>query len=236
MATHLRGLRIRRVALVDKGANQDAFVELFKRADAQEDPLMAEKDVATQLADLQKQVAELTKAKADADAAVVKAEADKQAELKKADDLKKTAEQQAAENTEAVVALRKQLEAATDQVSKLADEREMEKYVTLAKSVPHLGKAEVAGKELRAIAKALGAEGFQEYLARQRQVASELAGSKLLKEIGTDGTGDTDPEAVVARIAKTIREKDPTLTEEQAMVRAFQSDAGKAAFRQGGTD
>ena len=233
MANTLWHLLVKKISLVPRGANQLAAVCLYK-SDTPQEERMADKDVATQLADLQAQVATLTKAKADADAAIAKAEVDKQAELKKADDLKKSAEQKAADTSEALVTIQKQLQTAQEQVSALSEEREAEKYATIAKSVPHLGAD--AGKQLRVIAKALGVEGFQEYLAHQKRVAAELAGSKLLKEIGTDGTGDIDPTVIVEKIAKTLKEKDPTLTDEQAMVRAFHTDAGKAAFGRGGND
>ena len=219
MATILRKLTIRRVALVDAGANQEAFVNLFKR-----DGDMADKETpeAKRLADLEKQVAELTKAKTDADAATAKAEKDKAAEIAKAEQGKKTAEQVAKEAGEAVTALQKQLTSATDQISKLAEEREVERFTEIAKSFPQMGKAEVAVPQLRAIAKALGDEGFKAYRIQQTAIAEQLRQSSLFKEIGANGEGDGSAAGKIATIAKGLREKDKALTEEQAYSKALE--------------
>jgi hypothetical protein len=220
MATILRKLTIRRVALVDAGANQEAFVNLFKR-----DGDMADKDTpeAKRLADLEAQVATLTKARADADAATAKAEKDKAAEIAKAEQGKKTAEQVAKEAGEAVVALQKQLTASSEQIAKLAEEREVERFTEIAKSVPHLGKAEESVPQLRAIAKAMDAKAFDAYLVKQRAIAEQLRQSNLLKEIGSNGEGgDGSAASKIAMIAKGLREKDKTLTEEQAYSKALE--------------
>jgi hypothetical protein len=222
MATILRKLTIRRVALVDAGANQEAFVNLFKR-----DGDMADKETpeAKRLADLEKQVAELTKAKTDADAATAKAEKDKAAEIAKAEQGKKTAEQVAKEAGEAVTALQKQLISATDQIGKLAEEREIERFTEIAKSVPHLGPAAESVPQLRAIAKALDTKAFEAYLVKQRAIAEQLRQSNLLKEIGGNGDGDgLEFSAKMATLAKQFQAEDKKLTPEQAYVKALEQN------------
>ena len=218
MATILRKLTIRRVALVDAGANQEAFVNLFKR-----DGDMVDKETpeAKRLADLEKQVAELTKAKTDADAATAKAEKDKAAEIAKAEQGKKTAEQVAKEAGEAVVALQKQLARDAEQISKLIEEREVELFTEIAKSVPHLGTVAESVPQLRAIAKAMDAKAFDAYLVKQRAIAEQLRQSNLLKEIGSNGEGETDFNSKVEAIAKKLQADDKALTPEQAYAKAL---------------
>lgn len=110
MATELRKLKLRRVALVDKGANQEAFVTLFKREEAREVEHMADETKVEETA-----VATVTKA--DYDAVLekaVKAESDA------------TAARQEAEN-------------ALAELAKRDEELELQKFATEAATVPHLG-------------------------------------------------------------------------------------------------
>jgi phage-related minor tail protein len=222
MATILRKLTIRRIALVDAGANQEAFVNLFKR-----DGDMADKDTpeAKRLADLEAQVATLTKARADAE----KAKADKEKAdadvIAKAAEAKKTAEDKAREASDAVVALQKQLATNAEQISKLTEEREIERFTEIAKSVPHLGPSVESVPQLRAIAKALDAKAFDAYLVKQRAIAEQLRQSNLLKEIGGNGDGDgLEFSAKMATLAKQFQAEDKKLTPEQAYVKALEQN------------
>lgn len=194
MATRLEDLRIRRVALVDKGANQGAQVELFKR------------EGEAEVADTKQEAV----SKADYDALLER--------VTKAEQAQRDAEKAAQDKDAAVTALQKQAEDAQQRVVKLEEEREVERFAKIAKDVPHLGSA----TDLRAIAKGMGAEGFAKYLEAQRAVAQQLAESALFQSIGTGGDEeDAGVNARIEKIAKALQEKDPKLTWEQANAEAL---------------
>ena len=202
MATELRKLRIRRVALVDRGANQDADVELFKRDAPREVDFMAEEQAVSK-ADLDaalEQVAKAQQEKADAEAAAAKA-AEEAAEVKA-------------------------------ELAKRDEAAEVAKYDGEAKALPFLG--DKGGVWLRTISKALG----DEYEAFKTAIVSvaKVNEAVLTKELGTAG-GDraNDPNEVAKGIATEILKTEPTLTMEQAMLRAYQNPIVQKAF-QGGTD
>jgi len=204
MATELRKLKIRRVALVDKGANQEAFVTLFKRDDAEEVQHMDDQEAA-----VVEPVAE-TVSKADLEAAIAKAEAEK-AEIRKA-----------------MEAVQAEAETAKAELAKRDEATEIAKFDAEAKDVPFLG--DKGGVWLRSISKALG----DEYAAFRTALLSAAAveqDSALLQELGTPGTGeDADFNAVATQVAKTIMKDQPQLTREQAYVKALESAEVKAAY------
>lgn len=110
MATTLRKLRIRRVALVDKAANQEAFVELFKRdTSPREESKMPDKE---------------TVAKADLDAALERVE---------------KAEAAALVATEALATAEAKATAAAAEIQKRDEAAEIAKYDGQAKDLPFLG-------------------------------------------------------------------------------------------------
>ena len=215
MPTRLTQLAIRRVSVVPKGANQEAQLVLFKSEDG-----MADKTIEQQVATLTEQVANLTKAKNEADEALRKAEEEKQQAITKAVEEKKTAEEKAKDREAAFVALQKSAEETKTALLKISEEREIERFTTIQKEVPHLG--DVAA--IRTIAKAMGPQGFGEYLAKQRAFAKQLAESELFATLGKDGgsEGGGDFNAEVQRIAKSLQQADAKLTPEQAYVKALE--------------
>jgi hypothetical protein len=197
MATKLEQLTIRRVALVDKGANQEAFVTLFKRdSDAEEVQDMA-KDKATE---------DTTVTKADYEAAIAKAAA-LEAEVAKAADEKAAAVAEA--------------ETVRAELAKRDEAAEIAKFDAQAKAVPFLG--DKGGAWLRKIAGALGDEypAFQTSLAAVQKQEEE---SVLLKEIGSDGdTEGNDFDGRVSAVAKRLLKENPSMTQEQAYVAALET-------------
>jgi hypothetical protein len=80
MPHKLRKLRLRRIDLVDKGANQGAFVTLFKNMDDEGEPMPKDEPKATPVpTDVEKRLADLEKSLADAEKRVTDAEAAKTA-------------------------------------------------------------------------------------------------------------------------------------------------------------
>lgn len=221
MATWLRKLTIRRVALVDAGANQGAHVELFKRAEVgpeRKEPDMAEQDkVPAPDQETIAKVADLEKRLADAEAA--HAELTKRAEAAEA--TAKTATEEKAK-----------LE---DRIEKLEEASERVRFIQKAESVPHLGKPEEVATRLRKIAKALGDAEFEEYMKKEVATANQLRVAKLFDVNGSDGDQGSDFNTKVEVLAKSIRTADPKLTAEQAYVKALEQMPAEeyAAYRAG---
>ena len=208
MATQLRKLKIRRVALVDSGSNQEAFVTLFKRDSAQEVAPMAQETEV---------VGTETVAKADFEAAVAKA-TQLEAEVAKA----------AKDRADALA----DAETAKAELAKRDEAIEIAKFATDAKALPIFG--DKGGIWLRAIARALGETDYAELHGKLSGVVKQVDASKLFSEIGSNGDGDaSSPEGVAAGLAKVLRDADPTLTKEQALSKAYRTPEYKAA-RKGG--
>lgn len=200
MPTTLKNLRIRRVALVDKGANQEAFITLYKRDDAQEVQPMAETTETTQPVE--------TVTKAEHEVAVAKI-----AELEA---LAKAAQERA--------------ETAEAELAKQAEAAEQAEFATRAAAIPFLG--ETGGETLRQIHKALG-EAYQAFEDTLLGVAKQLEASGLLTEQGTAGTeGGTDFASRSEALAKRFQQEDPSLTFQQAYVKALEDPELKALYAQ----
>lgn len=210
MPTMLKRLKVRRIAVVDRGANQAATVELFKRDDTQEE-VPVDGPEAVVVEETQPEMV----SKADYEAAIAKAEAEK-AELAKAAE----AERAEAERVRAELAKR-------DEAIEIA------KYDADAKAVTFLGPK--GGAWLRAIAKALGEEDYGAFHGVLSGVRAQVDESTLLKEIGSGGDGDaTTPQAVAKGLATRILAETPGLTVEQAMARAYDTPEYKAARKAAG--
>jgi len=204
MATTLKGLKIRRVALVDKGANQEAHVTLFKRDDTPEEETVAE---------VEKREPEMV-SKADLEAAIQKAEA---------------LEAEKAEITKQAEAAKAEAETVKAELAKRQEAEEIAKYDADAKATPFLG--EQGGAWLRVIAKALGDEAYGAFHGKLTGVNAQVEGGALFTERGSNGDGDaSSPDAVAEGVAKVIRTNDPTLTKEQALLKAYQTPEVRAAY------
>lgn len=203
MATTLKGLKIRRVALVDKGANQEAFVTLYKRDDAQEVHRMETETVTTE--EVQPVPQPETVAKADYEAAIAKAA--------EADALAKAARDEAA--------------AVKAELAKRDEAIEIAKFTAEAQALPGLG--EQGATWLRAISKALGAD-YDAFKGKLVALATQVETGALFQAVGSDGAAEADFNAVVKIAAEKIRKDEPRLTPEQAYVKALEQPAVKDAY------
>ena len=109
------------------------------------------------------------------------------------------------------------------QLNALHDEREVNYFEDLAKSLVHLPKVTVSefGPVLRKAAGATDEETFDAIFAVLKSADSAIAQSGLYREIGT-GHGGTPDSALgtIEALAKSLRSNDPDLTEAEAVVKA----------------
>ena len=147
MAKRLKGLRYRRIDLVDKGANEGALVTLCKRADDNtEEDGMAENAKEPTVEELRKQIetmeADKVKAEADAKEAVEKAQAEADAsEGEGKDELKELRKSVKESNDAAKVAIEK--------AERLETERETNKAISFVKSLGGLAVADDHAEAIR---------------------------------------------------------------------------------------
>lgn len=208
MPTMLKKLKIRRCALVDKGANQEAFVTLFKRDDTQEVPVDDQETAAVEETPVIQEPEVV--AKADYEAVVLKV----------------------AELESAATAAREQAEKATAELAKRDEEIEIAKFVAEAEKLPLFG--DKGPSWLRTVAKALG-EDYPAFRERLAATQEQVQQSALFKEVGSAVAVDaSDPGAVARVLAKRFQESDPSLTNEQAISRAYATPEYKAARKAAG--
>ncbi len=212
MATKLKRLQYQKVALVDRGANPEAHISLFKR-----DITMAK---------------ELTVAEVQAELSAVVAERnalrEQVAKLSPPDT-----------NTDPLPeAVRKQVEAAEarakaaeERIAKLEDGRAMEQAIQKAHTFKALGAADDLGRilyEIRKVNATLGNDVETLFAAWNEQ----LAKSDLFKEVGKSGVSETDPEARLEALAKKLQAEKPALTIEQAYAEVCKTAEGRTLYAQ----
>jgi len=194
MAKRLTNLQVHEISLVPKGANGKK-IHLMKMAEPETNPDTRSKEMEEEIA-------------------------------KSLEDLRKTAEAQRVElealRKSADEAVQKQLELQ----KQLADEREAvavrESIAKFAARFPHIpGKAEDLAPAMRALSKV--APEAHEALCKALDAANALC------DRSTDPVGKADAPEVpgtaadeLAEVVKALRKEDPTLTEAQAIVKAYE--------------
>jgi len=229
MPNKLKHLQIRRVALVDKGANPGAHITLFKRegSDVSEiDKSTLDEAVRAHVEALEKQVQDLSAqvAKLKDDPPPDPVEKAKDADPELAARLE-AIEKQAAQD-------RKDAEAARSEIAKMQAERERELYITKARSLQAFGPADDFGGTLQKIAKAIDPEEFEKLEQKFRSLNEIARQSALFKELGTDGGTDTKSawEKIEAGARGLIEKADQPLSLPEAVDRFLKTDAGKALY------
>ena len=119
------------------------------------------------------------------------------------------------------------IQAALDRMEGLAKSIEMNEYKEIAK------KYEILGEDPDTLAKSLydmkqaGEATYNQYIASLDKCVGVLKNSAMFGEIGKSARGgygsQSEPEAKINSIAKSFMEKDPTLTEHQAMAKAWET-------------
>ena len=221
--TELKEIEVREVSLVDAGANPEANILFFKRK--QEEDTMAKnettpkdvnkkdelKETATkseeptvdaEKSELQKRVAELEKALAERDAA------DKAA-IEKA-----TTDKLAADNA----ALVETLERVNKRLETEIEKREDAELMKVAAKYEVIG--ENADNTFKLLKSLKGTEGYDLLIGTFDKVLAQVEKSGTFKEIGKSGYST---QAVsIEKFAAELRKNDPTLTECQALNKAFE--------------
>ena len=221
MTTELKHLVIRRVGIVDNGANRDAFIELFKR-----DSDMADKQT---LENVQKDLETVTGEKTSLEEKV----ADLEAQLA---ELKKEPEPDPIEKAdpkvkEALAAVEKRAVDAEARIQKMEDQRDRDKFVKKAAAFGHIATADDLAEDLRDISKALGDERYKEFEGRLKTANERIATSKLFTEVGSDGDASGEPADKLEALAKSYAAENK-VTYEQAYVNVLNTDEGKDLYMQ----
>lgn len=248
MATRLTNLRIKRVALVDQGADQDAHMVLWKR----HSPVNKEKDVTVNLdalpealrkhfegseQDIVDAVASAIAAQSNADE-VAKLQAtiaelnekleaagqSDEADVTKgmSDEVRKAFEAERAERIE----MQKRLDA---EVEKNA----IRDYTEIAKKYDTIPGADASklGPVLYRLNKNALSEEDRTFITELLDAATGVVKQNglLLGELGRSGagSGESDP---LEKIAKRFRDADPSLSEAESYDKALQTPEGAAAY------
>lgn len=140
-------------------------------------------------------------------------------------------------------ALEQQLEESEDdnereelrkRVDQLEAEREFDGFVAKAKKLPHLaGKStEQVAKLLQAASKKLEGKDYENVVKLLETADAAVAKSTLLRDNGSPLPADENsPDGQLEAVAKSLREKNPELTKEAAMVKAAEEHPDLYAAR-----
>lgn len=228
------------VSLVSAGDNPEAHVVISKAApdNKQEDDmgdLISKDDLAPEVVayieGLETDNADLTKSLEEAETTTETLKAD----LKKAEDsgliVKSEAEQFEALLEKADPAVRVLLKKQADDLAaaqKIAkeerDERISKEFVSKAATMPMLAeKTDEFGALLHKAADALPAEDFAALEAVLKTANEQIAQGNLFAEIGK--AGSTTMSASVEAAASEIQKAEPTLTREQAIAKAYETNS-----------
>lgn len=212
MASRLRRLQYRKVALVDRGANPEAHISLFKRDDTMaKEPTVAE--VQAQLA------------AAEAERDTLREQLAKLAPKPKAEPDLPEAVRKQVEEAEA------RARAAEERIAKLEDGRAMEQAIQKAHTLKALGAADDLGRVLYEVRKAhpATADKLETLFTAWNE---QLAKSALFTEIGSGERASTDPEARLEALAKKYQGEHAGVTFEQAFTKVCETAEGKALYAQ----
>ena len=238
MTSWLRRMQIDKVALVDKGANPDADLVFFKRADVKK---RACPECGEEMGEATKcpecgytmEKRDMSDTKKDAER-IAKLESD----LKAAQD-EVTKAKAATKDAPDVVALQKRVEDAekaaketTERLAKMEDARQTELYVRKVKGWGHLPvKADDFAPVLKRIAKVSETDA-QAVEAVLEKANAAIRASGLLREFGGSGGADADAYSRIQAGAKALMQKDGKLTPEQAEAQFQMTPEGKALYRE----
>ncbi len=219
-ARRLKKLTIKRVDLVERGANQEAHVTLFKAEDGKpSDDVKTCKDCGTAMKADDKECAKCG-AETVAKAARAAKEKEVMDEVKKmADDLKaamdlateeskkrEAVEKALKDQGETIAQLKKQLDASTEAIKKAEDAAKLAKFSKSVDEFEHLPvKAEVFAPVLMKCADALDEAGFAE-LMRVLKAADAQGGDKFV-EVGAPGNNSgtrTAAQEIDAKVAEMV--------------------------------
>lgn len=232
--TELKNIEVREVSLVDAGANPEANILFFKRK--QEENTMAKNDTTpkdvNKQEELKSDVADKAEDVSKAAEAASKVVAEKEnTELKKrvAELEKALAERDAADKAAIEKAAQEKSAADNAEISAAFERlnKRFEEYVAKAEDAELLkvaSKYEVLGEnaeQLSATLKKMKAAGvYDEYVSKLDRELAYVEKSGTFSEIGKSGYNS---QAVsIEKYAAQIRKADPSLTERQALDKAFQ--------------
>jgi hypothetical protein len=231
MATRLKNLRISKVDLVDKGAAIGARVTLYKRhvaadsggATLRKGDTMDLESILASLPEEQRKVIEAAlAAKADAVAAKSDEPAAETAVKRLPAEVREIVESQQAE-------LRKRLDEASKRVAQLEDESLSRELI--AKSAKFArGAIGIAQGDLVALLKSIAkreplSERHGDMLEKHFvAVESLVAGSDMLREIGSSSPSPGSAREQLSAIAKRLRETNPEISEAAAIDRAAKAN------------
>ena len=214
----LRKLRIARVALVDRGANPDADIVLVKRdvskAFASMEECMAEHDDAEKCKALMGEMEKMVNDHTDVE--------------KRLADFEKRAADAEAKATAAEV----KAKAAEDEVRKLADQREIEVYITKAAGLTDAGFTPDDAAILRKLYKAITADEAKRLDAVLNGAAQLARDSAAWREVGITSAGGFAGSAYekMEKLADALVQKDAKLTQAQAMIKVMETPEGKRLY------
>jgi myosin heavy subunit len=232
-ARRLKSLRIKRVDLVERGANQLSNVTLYKSEDA---PEMKEcKDCGAAMKADEKECAKCSEGMAKA--ATAAKEKEVMDEVKKmADDLKaamdlateeskkrEAVEKSLKDQGDTIAQLKKQLDESTAAIKKAEDAAKLASFAKSVDEFEHLPvKAEVFAPVLMKCAEALDEAGFAE-LMRVLKAADGQAGSKFV-ELGAPGHGTAARGAMAEIEAKTAEMITKGVDKDKAMAEVIRQN------------
>lgn len=210
----LKRLRINRVALVDKGANPEAEIVLFKREHgfASMEECMAEHDDMDKCKALMGEMEKMTDKTPDPTAI----------EKRLAEFEKRAAEAEA------------KAKAADEKVQKLEDQREMDVFIAKASGLKDAGFTPDDAAILRKVYKAVTAEEAKRLDAILNGAAALARDSVAWREVGVAGAGGFGGGAYekLEKMAKEVQAKEPKLTAAQAMTKAADTPEGLALYNE----
>jgi hypothetical protein len=248
--TKLRGPLFDRVDLVDNGANQGAHIVLYKRDSSAETDDITKGGKIMDVAEIMKSLPEdqqaILKADFDAkDAAVAAAQAEvdvlktaaEDAEKKKKDDEEaaRMAELNKAD-TEDIwkgvnPAIKERVEkaeaAVAEAVAKTAAAEETIAKADFAKRAAELNALPIKPEEFGEVLRKISAAAPEQYtkLTEVLKSANEVIKSgKAFEEVGSGQVGEPKGLTAIEKKAEEIMKSEPTLTKEQAFVKAMERD------------
>jgi hypothetical protein len=228
VTTRLRRLQYTKVALVDRGANPLAHIQLFKR----DDP-MSKSPTADELA---AQLAEVTKAKEEAEAKVAALTAEVEKLTPKPEPAPEDVEKALPEAVQKELAkLRKQAEEDRAAVAKMQEERDRAAAIRKAADYKPLGAPDDLGAFLYEIRRA-DPRLADRFDAMAKGWTEQLRQSALFKAVGHDAIDADSPEGQLDALAKRHATEHKT-TYEQGYAAVMQTAEGARlykAIRQGG--
>lgn len=215
MATRLSKLQYRKVALVDRGANPDAHIQLFKRDDTMPKEMTA--------AELQAELDKVTKALADAKAEIASLTAEPE-------DIEKGLPEPVLKE---LAALRKQAAEDRARVAKVEEDRQREQAIQKAAGFKALGAADDLGAVLYEIRKAVKPETATKIETLLTGWNAALEKGALFTEIGKGGKdGETEPSAKLDAMAAAYQEKHEGTTFEKAYSEVCKTAEGRKLYRE----